>query len=107
MSAPLSDIGRAAGKEALLTTYRAHYDDGDARSEDMEDATMLHMTLGKAKNIDHLIGIKTGILSTFTAFFPDLQERRAVVESSIDSYIAAACKAMGVKAPDLGRSVAG
>ncbi len=92
------------GREALKSAFDAEYEAGEAQARSFENADIetLAKTLGKAENIDQLIGIKTGVVDSLKAFFPDDKARAIFVENAINAYIAAVSSELGIKQQDLG-----
>ncbi len=92
------------GREALNAAFDAEYEAGEAQARSFENAEIetLAQTLGKAENLERLIGTKTGVVDSHKAFFPHDKARAIFVENAINAYIAAACAELGINQPDLG-----
>ncbi len=105
----LTPAARKAGTEAVKSVYDEAYEKGgdpsidSMRSENIEEAMRLAVTLSYAENTEQLIGIKKGIDATFAAILPESREQQLLVKKATSAYIEAACKELNQPVPNFGQ----
>lgn len=98
----ITDVARGAGKAALIRVYDQSHEAGKSASEELPNATFLHQSLAKAKNVDQLVGVVIGVMSAFETYYREYDNyptERALMVKAIRAYTNAVSTVLGVPVP--------